>query len=935
VDPRRVPAATYRLQFGGGFRFAEARELVSYLDALGITDLYASPLLAARTGSPHGYDVTDPARLNPELGGEEGFAALAGELRRHGMGLLLDVVANHMAADPENPWWCDVLRHGRRSPFANYFDIDWEPPRAGLAGKVLLPVLDEPYGRVLEKGELVPEPGEGGFWIRYRERRFPLSPDSSAEVMTPLPGVTVGQPGQPAMWELGALAAVPREAGPTGEALHRAPAGVARSARTGPEVRAPVGGGLRSLAGDPDRLDRLLERQHYRLAFWRVANREINYRRFFDVHELVAVRVEEEPVFEATHGRVLKLARAGLVTGLRIDHVDGLRDPYAYLRRLQERLGASEGDRPFYIVVEKILCGDEELRPEWPVCGTTGYDFLNAVNGLFVDPAGVEALDGLYRRVTGRGADFASVVHEKKRRVVAELFRADLQRLVRHLGRLAEGDRHGRDLTLEELEQALVEVTVHLPVYRTYVRDYVVGTRDRGYLERAVGEARRAKPALERALVFLGRVLLLRFPSYLGPEGRRMWLDFVMRWQQFTGPVMAKGFEDTALYTYNRLVSLNEVGGDPARAGLSVAEFHRRNEARLRHWPHTLNSTSTHDTKRGEDVRARIAVLSEIPGLWAARVERWMRLNAPAKRVVRGRPVPDADIEFLLYQTLVGAWPLREEEVPEFRERLRAYMLKAAREARVHTGWLEPDEEYEGALLAFVDRILEPGPENRFLEDFLEFQPFVAYYGALNSLAQVLLKIAAPGVPDFYRGTELWDFSLVDPDNRRPVDFGLRAARLAELQERTGDPRGLAGELLAGWRDGRVKLYLTWRALRFRRAHRRLFAGGDYLPLGAAGPGRDHLCAFARRLEGTWAVVAAPRLCVRLAGGEAGPESMPPAVPPLGEAAWGETTLLLPSGAPEHWRNVLTGEQAVARHGTLPLADVFRCFPVALLHGEG
>ncbi len=889
MDPRRVPAATYRLQFGGGFRFAEARELVSYLDALGITDLYASPLLAARTGSPHGYDVTDPTRLNPELGGEEGFAALAGELQRHGMGLLLDVVANHMAADPENPWWCDVLRHGRRSPFASYFDIEWEPPRAGLAGKVLLPVLGEPYGRVLEKGELVPEAGEGGFWIRYRERRFPLSPDSSAEVTT-----------------------VP-----------------------GGQEEGPAKGDPRAPSGDPDRLDRLLERQHYRLAFWRVANREINYRRFFDVHELVAVRVEEEPVFEATHGRVLELARAGLVTGLRIDHVDGLRDPYAYLRRLQERLGASEGGRPFYIVVEKILCGDEELPPEWPVCGTTGYDFLNAVNGLFVDPAGVEALDGLYRRVTGRGADFASVVHDKKRRVVADLFRADLQRLVRQLGRLAEGDRHGRDLTLEELEQALVEVTVHLPVYRTYVRDYVVGTRDRGYLERAVGEARRAKPALERALVFLGRVLLLEFPLHLGPEGRRMWLDFVMRWQQFTGPVMAKGFEDTALYTYNRLVSLNEVGGDPARPGLSVAEFHRRNGARLRHWPHTLNSTSTHDTKRGEDVRARIAVLSEIPGLWAARVERWMRLNAPEKRVVRGRPVPDADIEFLLYQTLVGAWPLREEEVPEFRERLRAYMLKAAREARVHTGWLEPDEEYEGALLAFVDRILEPGPENRFLEDFLEFQPFVAYYGALNSLAQVMLKIAAPGVPDFYRGTELWDFSLVDPDNRRPVDFGLRAARLAELQERTGDPRDLAGELLAGWRDGRVKLYLTWRALRFRRDHRRLFAGGDYLPLVAAGPGRDHLCAFARRLEGTWAVVAAPRLCVRLAGGEAGPESIPPAVPPLGEAAWGETTLLLPSGAPEHWRNVLTGEQAVARHGTLPLADVFRCFPVALLHGEG
>jgi (1->4)-alpha-D-glucan 1-alpha-D-glucosylmutase len=919
-----VPAATYRLQFGGGFGFAEARELVPYLDALGITDLYASPLLAARTGSPHGYDVTDPTRLNPELGGEEGFAALAAQLRRHGMGLLLDVVANHMAADPENPWWCDVLRHGRGSPFADYFDIDWEPPRTGLAGKVLLPVLGEPYGLVLEKGELVPEPGEGGFWLRYRERCFPLSPESSADVAARLSEALGAGP-------VGAAPA----AGSGGVGTAGGALAAVRSAQAPCGVRARVEESLRGLAGDPEWLDRLLERQHYRPAFWRVANREINYRRFFDVYDLVAVRVEEEEVFAATHGRVLELARAGPVTGLRIDHVDGLRDPYAYLQRLQERLGAKEGSPPFYIVVEKILCGDEELRPEWPVCGTTGYDFLNAVNGLFVDPAGVVALDRLYRSFTGGGKDFASLVREKKRRVVADLFAADLRRLVRQLGRLAEGERHGRDLTLDELEQALVEVTVHLPVYRTYVRDYAVGTRDRGYLERALGEARRARPALERALVFLGRVLLLEFPSYLGPEGRRVWLDFVMRWQQFTGPVMAKGFEDTALYAYNRLVCLNEVGGNPGGQGVSVAEFHRFNETRLRRWPYTLNATSTHDTKRGEDVRARIAVLSEIPDLWAARVERWVRLNEPRKRVVRGLPLPDADTEFLLYQTLLGAWPLREEEVPEFRERLRAYMLKAVREAKVHTGWLEPDEAYEGALLAFVDRILEPGPENRFLQDFLAFQPFVAYYGALNSLTQVLLKIASPGVPDFYRGTELWDFSLVDPDNRRPVDFGLRAALLAALQERKDDPRGLAAALLAGWRDGRVKLYLTWRALRFRRNHRRLFTAGDYLPVVAAGRERDHVCAFARRLERTWALVAAPRLCVRLVGGEPGPEGVPPLVPPLGEAVWGATTLLLPPGAPEGWRNVLTGEQAVARHGTLPLADLLCSFPVALLHGEG
>ncbi|MBC7104534.1 MAG: malto-oligosyltrehalose synthase, partial [Firmicutes bacterium] len=461
------------------------------------------------------------------------------------------------------------------------------------------------------------------------------------------------------------------------------------------------------------------------------------------------------------------------------------------------------------------------------------------------------------------------------------------------------------------------------------------GERDRAYLERALGEARRARPDLERALVFLERVLLLRFPPYLGPEGRRMWLDFVMRWQQFTGPVMAKGLEDTALYTYNRLVCLNEVGGDPGSPGLSVVEFHRRNRDRMRLWPHTLNATSTHDTKRSEDVRARIAVLSEIPDLWAARVERWMRLNAPAKGVVHGRPVPDPDAELLLYQTLIGAWPLYEEEVPEFRGRLRAYVLKAAREARTRTDWLAPDPEYEGALLAFVDRILEPGPANPFLADFLEFQPVVAYYGALNSLAQVLLKVAAPGVPDFYRGTELWDFSLVDPDNRRPVDFGLRAALLAELQGRAGDLPDLLRELMAGWRDGRVKLYLTWKALNFRRDHRKLFDGGEYLPLEASGPRREHVCAFARRLGGTWAAAVAPRLCLRLAGRKAGPQGMPGTVPPLGPGPWSQTVLHPAPGAPERWSNVLTGERVVARGGVLHLADVLRSFPVALLYGEG
>jgi (1->4)-alpha-D-glucan 1-alpha-D-glucosylmutase len=954
--PGRIPAATYRLQFNAAFRLDNARQLVPYLEALGVTDLYASPLLQARRRSSHGYDVTDPTRINPALGGEDGIAALADALRQREMGLVLDIVPNHMAASTENPWWRDVLWHGPDSPYAGYFDIDWRPPRPGLAGKVLLPILGDRYGRVLENRELALALSDNGFVIRYYDQELPVGPHCYGKILghrleTLAAVLGPEHPVVPQLVELANMAArLPVRPTP---AFRRVIAKLAHLYTEYPEARAFIDENLQIFNGEEgeaaalDRLDRLLNEQAYRLSFWRTANQELNYRRFFNISDLVSIRVENEEVFNATHGLILEMARAGQITGLRVDHIDGLHDPHGYLEKLQEHLSGPDGS--FYVVVEKILGEDEEL-PDWPCCGTTGYDFLNLVNGLFVNRRAEEELDAVYSELDGAKTDFTALVESRKRRMARVFFPGEMNGLARMLGRLAEGDRHGRDLTINELEGALVEVTVHLPVYRTYTRGFRVAGRDRGYIEAAVCAAKKRKPDLGPALEFLRRVLLLDFPDGLGPEEKEAWLFFVMRWQQYSGPIMAKGFEDTALYVYNRLVSLNEVGGEPQPLGVGVAEFHQRLRARRERWPHTLNATSTHDNKRSEDVRARINVLSEIPKLWAGRLDQWRRWNQPRKPVVRGQPVPDENTEHLLYQTLVGAWPLRAEEVPDFRERLQDYMIKAAREAKIHTSWRNIDREYENGLVDFIGRILESGPENHFLPDFLRFQRTIAHYGAINSLAQVLLKAAAPGVPDFYQGTELWDFSLVDPDNRRPVDFGLRAALLDDLRQREAKDRSaLLRQLLTAWDDGRIKLYLTYKALNHRRAHRELFAFGEYIPLKVSGHAKENVCAFARRLGQTWSVAVVPRLLVRLLdamrqtpGKTAGVELLPAGFP-LGEAVWGNSSLFLPAEAPDQWLNILSGDQVRAGAGlaavdqahpsrkALSLAAVFKRFLVALL----
>jgi (1->4)-alpha-D-glucan 1-alpha-D-glucosylmutase len=946
----RIPLATYRLQFNTQFRFEHARGLVDYLHQLGVTDIYASPLLQARRGSPHGYDVTDPLHLNIEIGSEQELEAFTAKLQEHRMGLLLDIVPNHMAAGSENPWWMDVLEDGPGSAYSSFFDIDWHPPRMMLQNKVLLPILTRPYAQVLENQELKLVFDQGGFFIQYFDARLPIAPRTYLLVLQHRLSELQGELGrdQPAFRELGGILAAAKSL-PDRVALSSEMAGERRMQREAlkerleklyqgsPEVRTFVDenvrifNGRRRNAGSFLLLDRLLAEQAYVLSYWLSASDEINYRRFFTINNLVGVRVEDPLVFEATHAVILRLIERGLVTGLRIDHVDGLRDPHAYLRRLQERIGGSSGNGAhpqFYVLVEKILAPGEKLPGEWPVCGATGYASLNALNRLALDSDGWRKLHQIYESFLGATVKYGDLVYAKKKEVMESLLAVEMRSLGHHLALLAEADRYARDLRRSDLANALAETTACLPVYRIYARNFVLSPDERRYVEKALEAARRRNPRLDpRCFDFVSDVLLLREKGHVLPEQREARLAFIMRWQQFTGPIMAKGLEDSALYVYNPLISLNEVGGSPESNGLGVAAFHEFCRHRQRHG-HTLNATSTHDTKRAEDVRARINVLSEVAAAWGKKLQRWSRWNKPKKKLVNGLSVPDPNEETLLYQTMLGAWPLEEDQVPGFRRRLQDYMVKAAREAMVHTKWTRPILRHEQALIHFIKSITKASEDNTFLRDFLRFHREIAYWGALNSLSQLLLKITIPGIPDFYQGSELWDFRLVDPDNRGPVDFEKRARLLAELQQLDHQRGrwGLIQEVIDHWQDGRIKLFLTSRALDFRRAHDLLFLEGVYQPMPTTGAKKENVFAFARHTKDAWAVIAVPRLVSTL---------LPAGRPPTGERVWAASALALPKGAPADWVNVLTGEKLRACTGkqgsSLPLADVLGRFPVALL----
>ena len=989
VASRRIPSATYRLQFNDGFTFRSAEALVPYLYDLGISDMYTSPLFLSGSGG-HGYDVCDYGQINPALGGEEGLAALSEALRAHGMGLLLDTVPNHMGiGEQSNPWWMDVLENGPSSSYASYFDITWDPLKPQLANKVLLPILEDQYGNVLESGKLQLSYENGAFFLNYYQAKLPLAPRSYGAILGHrLPALVeaLGIDDEHVL-ELQSILTALRYLPPPTE---KAPEKIAERNRekevikrrvaalyeASPEVRAAIDDSVRifnGIPGDPatfDLLDALLADQSYRPAYWRVAAEEINYRRFFDINTLAAVRIELPEVFRDAHRLVFRLLAEGLVTGLRIDHPDGLWDPPSYFRRLQEdylvhqleaRLGAqtdhaglaraiaagllaqaAQSDKPsawpLYVVTEKILCAGEQLPRDWPVHGTTGYDFLNAVNALFVDAANRQAFDQVYADFVGSHIHFRNLVNANKKMVMLVSMASEVNALSYQLERIAEHNRHTRDFTVNSLTFAIREIIACLPVYRTYIVGSagVVSPGDEAFIEAAVAEARKRNPRTAHTIFdFVRDTLLLRNAADFAEEDRPALRDFVMKFQQVTGPVMAKGVEDTAFYVYNRLLSLNEVGGNPEQFGAAVADFHDQNAERAARWPYSLLATSTHDTKRSEDVRARIDVLSELPKEWHAALGRWRELNAGKKTRVDGEAAPDANDEYLLYQSVLGAWPMAAPtpaEFATFRERIATYMAKATKEAKVHTSWVNPNEDYDAAVQKFVQETLSAEGENPFLADMDAFQRRVAFYGRFNALAQTLLKYTAPGVPDTYQGTELWDLSLVDPDNRRPVDYERRRQLLADLRsamEQAGeDRRGLARGLVDAAVDGRIKLYLTHGALSFRRDHAHLFADGAYERLEAMGEKREHVVAFARVLEGEQALVVVPRLVVGLTAGQQRP--------PLGGDVWQNTYLPLPGERKGvRYRNAFTGEVLTVGNyeGTpgLFLCAILAHFPVALL----
>jgi (1->4)-alpha-D-glucan 1-alpha-D-glucosylmutase len=992
LPPARIPGATYRLQFNHNFTFRDAEAVIGYLHDLGITDIYASPYFKAKPGSLHGYDIVDHNQLNPEVGTEEDYKSLAAELKRRGMGQVLDIVPNHMCIESYlNSWWIDVLENGETSPYAGYFDIDWAPVKKELVNKVLLPILGDQYGRILEAQELRLFFEEGAFFVYYFDQKLPLLPMSYVfilkqrlqELVSRLTDVN------PDVAELlsiiTALKHLPASTEtdkPTIEERIREKEVVKRRLNTlvknCPEMRRHIEENIRlinGIKGDPksfDLFDELMNQQIYRLSHWRVATEEINYRRFFDINGMAAIRMENPEVFAAAHALVFRFIEKGGVTGLRVDHPDGLYNPLEYFhclqracfvhqalrngnggvddpppaadqRRGQETDLAAEYDqallanpdyKPFYIVGEKILTKSERMPADWPIFSTTGYVFLNSVSGIFVDGEQAKTFDQIYEKFIGRKISFQDIVYEKKKLVMQVAMASEVNTLGRYLNDLSEKNRHTRDFTLNSLRSVIVEVVACFPVYRTYVNSRHVNDRDTLYIESAVSRAKRRNPAISASIFdFLKDVLLLRFPEDFSDRHKSAWLDFVMRFQQFTGPVMAKGVEDTALSVYNRLVSLNEVGGMPERFGTPLETFHGQNMERIKNWPHALIATSTHDTKRSEDVRARINVLSEMPREWEKMVKKWALANRKKKFIIDGERAPDANDEYLLYQTLMGVWPAETPQGADydrFTQRIKDYMLKEAREAKVNTSWINSNKAYEEALLAFIDVLLAAPRNNPFLDELLEFQDIVSHYGMFNSLSQTLLKIGAPGVPDFYQGTELWDFSLVDPDNRRPVDYGKRAAMLADLKERESKIglTELCKELLMNKKDGRIMLFLVYKALNFRKADPRVFEKGEYIALDGHGLRSDNLCAFERRTEAASVIIAVPRLLSH---------TTDPASPPLGKTVWEDTILIIPDSEPgSEYRNVFTGQvTASAFYGRgkigLLLSDVFFHFPVALL----
>jgi (1->4)-alpha-D-glucan 1-alpha-D-glucosylmutase len=928
------PGATYRLQFNAQFRFENASAILDYLRELGVTDLYASPIFTSGAESTHGYDVCSYREFDPKLGGSAGFTELVGQLRAAGLEMLLDIVPNHMRAKPSNPWWLDVLEKGPASPFAHFFDIDWNSDRPQINRKVLMPVLGSLYGDVLEKGEIKLELSDGLLWVAYYSNRFPACwqtyPEVFKEITAELPRES---PERSALEKILARCSEAKSAN-AAQLLREEALALFDSSHSLQTATLKALERLNGIPGNPrsfDKLDRLLEMQHYRLCWWRTGPEQIDYRRFFDITELVCVNEQSEEVFEATHGLVRALVERGIVRGLRVDHPDGLWDPLQYFERLTTLWPKASEQR--YVIAEKILSGKEQLPLAWPIAGTTGYEFLNQLNGIFVDTRNREALGACYRSFSGKVKPFGRLLFDCRQKVLRESFSGQFNSLVDDFLLVAGLSRYGRDFSAKSIRTSLSLVIAAFPVYRTYVTETTqnLSNQETAAVEKACAEARRRVGEIDsQALEFLRQILLLDYPLDFDEEDKLRTKRYVMRFQQLTAPLAAKGMEDTACYIFNRLLSLNEVGGTPDLFGFPLEEFHRANEHRALYWPKSLLATSTHDTKRGEDTRARINVISEMPDLWAAAVTRWKETTP--KSLLDGNSAPHPNDEYFLYQTLLGTWPANLALLSDhYRQRILQYMLKAIRESKERTSWTSPNADYEKAVETFIRQILEPTPENRFLPDFAQFAQKISFFGYLNSLSQVVIKSLAPGVPDFYQGSELWDFSLVDPDNRRPVDFSTRIQFLREMMAGCSQPDrlGFLRELLERTSTGEVKLFVTWQLLRFRKAHSKLFETGRYQPLRISGPRARHLCAFARVFEKECAVAIAPRLLFGLTAGE---EKLP-----VGPEVWADTKLSLPrlGATGKRYKELFTGRilelgRASGGNVRVPVGELLRDFPVAV-----
>jgi (1->4)-alpha-D-glucan 1-alpha-D-glucosylmutase len=875
-----TPRCTYRLQLTPTFGFREAAEIAPYLESLGVSHAYCSSYLRAAPGSTHGYDVLDHQSLNPELGGTIGHEQFCMTLGKHHLGQVLDLVPNHMSiAHSDNRWWWDVLENGPSSRYASYFDVDWEPQEKSLHNRVLMPILGDHYGRAIEEGQLQIQREGGSFHVKYFDHLLPLAPRTIDTILSAAAERTDSDVLAFAADVAGHLPPADRIDRRSVNRRHRDKEILRKMLdhefREHSEWGTTVDELIADINRSPDDLDTLLERQNYRLAFWKLAKQDLDYRRFFDINTLVGLRMEDDRVFADTHALVLHWLKHGVLDGLRIDHPDGLRDPRRYFERLKS--ASPEG----WIVAEKILMADERLPENWPIDGTTGYDFLNRVLRLFIDPQGEAPLTEFYAEFTGEPTDYAALEREKKHLVIRDLFASDLNRLTAQLAEISEGRRRFRDYSRREMNQMLREALANLDVYRTYVQaeDGQISAVDKQRINSAIDAAKANRPDLDADLFDLFRKILLLETHGVAET------ELVMRFQQSSGPVMAKGVEDTLFYCYNRFIALNEVGSELDLFSLSVPEFHRRNREMLEHYPRTMLATTTHDTKRGEDMRMRLVLLSEIPQRFSAAVRSWSAANDQHRSQFR----PDRNAEYLYYQTLVGAWPIEPA-------RLQAYMLKAVREAKQHTSWTAPNEEYEQAVALFIEKTMA---DRQFCDAIGKFVAELVGPGRINSLSQCLLKLASPGVPDIYQGSELWDFRLVDPDNRGPVDFAIRSKLLQEWTDATPET------ILARADEGLPKLWLIQQLLRYRRSEPDVFNLGAYEPLSATGGKAQNVISFMRSDR---FICAVPRLLMNLGGD------------------WKDTSLELPTG---RWRHLLTGE--ILSGGSVPIADLFKRFPVAAL----